>query len=232
MRLDPASQADVDGSDDDTVKKKVSILQEFAQQPRAGKSHLLTLRFLVSPTELIAGPDGGVRAMRLAKNEIYAEGGRLQSRPTGEVEELPVDLVFRSVGYRGVPVAGVPFDDRAGVIPNQQGRVTDPATKAPALGTYVSGWIKRGPSGVIGTNKKDGTETAAAMLEDAAASRLLSPTKDAVAIDALVRVRRPDLVSYADWSRLDALEVAAGERAGRPRAKLVTRAEVAAALKG
>jgi len=232
VRLDPASQADVDGSDDDTVKKKVSILQEFAQQPRAGKSRLLTLRFLVSPTELIAGPDGGVRAMRLAKNEIYAEGGRLQSRPTGEVEELPVDLVFRSVGYRGVPVAGVPFDDRAGVIPNQQGRVTDPATKAPALGTYVSGWIKRGPSGVIGTNKKDGTETAAAMLEDAAASRLLSPTKDAVAIDALVRVRRPDLVSYADWSRLDALEVAAGERAGRPRAKLVTRAEVAAALKG
>ncbi|MBM4185590.1 MAG: NADP oxidoreductase, partial [Gemmatimonadetes bacterium] len=81
VRLDPASQADVDGSDDDTVKKKVSILQEFAQQPRAGKSRLLTLRFLVSPTELIAGPDGGVRAMRLAKNEIYAEGGRLQSRP-------------------------------------------------------------------------------------------------------------------------------------------------------
>jgi ferredoxin--NADP+ reductase len=233
VRLDSASQAELDASDDDTLKKKVSILQEFAQQPRAGKPRLLTLRFLVSPTELIAGPDGGVRAMRLAKNELYSEGGRLQSRATGEVEELPVDLVFRSVGYRGVPVAGVPFDERSGVIPNQLGRVTDPQSKTPVPGLYVSGWIKRGPSGVIGTNKKDGTETAAAMLEDAAASKILSPTRaNGAAIDALVRGRRQDLISYADWSRLDAIEVAAGERNGRPRVKLVTRAEVAAALKG
>lgn len=233
VRLDPASQAEVDASDDDTVKKKVSILQEFAQQPRAGKPRLLTLRFLVSPTELVAGPDGGVRAMRLARNELYSEGGQLKSRATGEVEELPADLVFRSVGYRGVPIAGVPFDDRSGAIPNQLGRVTDPATKSAVPGIYVSGWIKRGPSGVIGTNKKDGTETATAMLEDAAASRVLSPGRaDGTAIDALVRSRRKDVVSYGDWSRLDALEVAAGERNGRPRVKLVTRAEVAAALKG
>ena len=232
VRLDPASQAEVDASDDDTIKKKVAILQEFAHQARAGKPRVLTLRFLVSPTELVAGADGGVRAMRLAKNELYSEGGQLKSRSTGTVEELPVDLVFRSVGYRGVPIAGVPFDDRSGAIPNQLGRVTDPATKAAVPGIYVSGWIKRGPSGVIGTNKKDGTETATAMLEDAAAARLLAPTKaDGAAVDGLVRSRRRDLVSYADWSRLDALEVSAGERNGRPRIKLVTRAEVAAALK-
>jgi ferredoxin--NADP+ reductase len=232
VRLDPASQAEVDASDDDTLKKKVAILQEFAEQPRAGKARLLTLRFLVSPMELVAGPDGGVRAMRLAKNELYSEGGKLQSRATGEVEELQADLVFRSVGYRGVPVAGVPFDDRRGVIPNELGRVTDPSSNGPVQGLYVSGWIKRGPSGVIGTNKKDGTETATAMLEDASASRTLSPAKaDGAAIDALVRSRRRDLVTYADWCRLDAHEVSAGERAGRPRVKLVTRAEVAAALK-
>jgi len=233
IRLDPVSQAEVDASEDDTLKKKVQIVREFAEKPRAGKPRLLTLRFLVSPVELLAGPDGGVRAVKLAKNEIYSEGGRLQSRATREVEELPVDLVFRSVGYRGVPIAGVPFDDRSGAIPNQLGRVTDPATNSPVPGLYVSGWIKRGPSGVIGTNKKDGTETATAMLEDAAASRVLSPEQaGGTAIDALVRSRRQDLVSYADWSRLDALEVAAGERNGRPRIKLVTRAEVAAALKG
>ncbi|MSR20817.1 MAG: NADP oxidoreductase [Gemmatimonadetes bacterium] len=231
VSLDPVSQAELDASDDDTLKKKVAIIQEFAHQQRAGKSRLLTLRFLVSPVELIAGADGGVRAMRLAKNEIYAEGGKLQSRPTGEVEELPVDLVFRSVGYRGVPIAGLPFQERSGVVPNELGRVTDPATARPLPGMYVSGWIKRGPSGVIGTNKKDGTETATAMLEDAAASAALKPTRpDPAAIDALVRSRRPDLVTYPDWTRLDAVEVARGERAGRPRYKLTTRAEVKEAL--
>jgi ferredoxin--NADP+ reductase len=149
------------------------------------------------------------------------------------VEDLPVDLVFRSVGYRGVAMAGVPFDERACVIPNQLGRVTDPQTKGAVPGMYVSGWIKRGPSGVIGTNKKDGTETATAMLEDAAAGKTLQPTRsDGASIDALVRSRRGDLVTYAEWSRLDALEIAAGERCGRPRIKLVTRADVAAALKG
>ena len=230
VRLDPVSQAELDATDDDTLKKKVAIVQEFAEKPRTGKPRLLTLRFLVSPVELVAGPDGGVRAMRLARNEIYSEGGKLQSRATGEIEEMPVDMVFRSVGYRGVPISGVPFQDRSGVIPNEAGRVTDPSGGS-LRGMYVSGWIKRGPSGVIGTNKKDGTETATCMLEDAAKSATLAPTKsDPAAIDALVRSRRKDVVTYADWTRLDAAEIARGERAGRPRVKLVTRAEVQEAL--
>jgi ferredoxin--NADP+ reductase len=229
--LDPASRAELDASDDDTLKKKVSIVQEFSRQPRAGKGRLLTLRFLVSPVELVAGPDGGVRAMRLVRNELYAENGRLQSRATGMVEELPVDLVFRSVGYRGVPIEGLPFDQRSGVVPNERGRVVDPATGKPIPGLYVSGWIKRGPSGVIGTNKKDGTETATAMLEDAVASSAaaLAPTDPAV-VDSLVRGRQPECVTYADWSRLDAIEVALGEPHGRPRVKIITRAAVREAL--
>ena len=233
VHLDPISQAELDASDDDTLKKKVAILQEFAQHQRAGKSRLLTLRFLVSPVELIAGSDGGVRGMRLARNEIYSDGGKLQSRSTGELEELPVDLVFRSVGYRGVPIAGLPFHEGSGVIPNVLGRVTDLATSRPLPGKYVSGWIKRGPSGVIGTNKKDGTETATGMLEDAAGSSVLSPSRpDPAAIDAVVRSRRADLVTYEDWIRLDAVEVARGVREGRPRYKLTTRAEVKEALAG
>src|SRR6185503_16570959 len=114
VRLDPASQAEIEADEDDTARKKVGILQEFAAQPRTGKSRLLTLRFLVSPLELIGDEGGGVRAMRLGRNELYSENGRLQSRATGEVEELPVDLVFRSVGYRGVPIEGMPFDERSG----------------------------------------------------------------------------------------------------------------------
>jgi len=231
VTLDPASQAELDASDDDTVKKKVSILQEFARQPRAGKKRLLTLRFLVSPTELVAGPDGGVRAMRLARNELYSENGKLQSRATGVIEELPVDLVFRSVGYRGVPIDGLPFDPRSGVIPNDAGRVVDPATGTPIPGLYVSGWIKRGPSGVIGTNKKDGTETATSMLEDAvAASAATLGLTDPSVVDALVRGRQPECVTYADWARLDAIEIAMGEPKGRPRLKLTTRAAVREAL--
>jgi ferredoxin--NADP+ reductase len=142
-----------------------------------------------------------------------------------------VDLVFRSVGYRGVPIEGLPFHERWGVIPNEGGRVTDPDTGEPLTGMYVSGWIKRGPSGVIGTNKKDGTETATGMLEDVAASSVLDPrSPDPAAIDALVRARQPLLVTYEDWARLDGLELSKGEQTGRPRVKFTSRAEMLEAL--
>jgi ferredoxin--NADP+ reductase len=162
------------------------------------------------------------------------EDGRLECRATEHVEDLPIDLVFRSVGYRGVPLAGLPFHERWGLIPNDQGRVTDPAEGSrPVRGMYVSGWIKRGPSGVIGTNKKDGAETAAAMLEDAAAGRVLEPADpDRASLEALVRERQPSLVTYQDWSRLDEIECSRGEECGRPRVKFTSRAAVRSALAG
>jgi ferredoxin/flavodoxin---NADP+ reductase len=190
--LDPLSLKEVEASDDDTLRKKVEIVQDFAKRERTGKPRLLTLRFLVSPTELVAGEDGGVRLMRLVRNRLVDEDGKLGCRATAHTEELPVDLVFRSVGYRGVPIEGLPFHERWGLIPNELGRVTDPESSRPLRGMYVSGWIKRGPSGVIGTNKKDGAETAAAMLEDAAAGALLAPTSpDPAEVDALVRTPAP-----------------------------------------
>jgi len=231
--LDPLSQAEVEGSDDDTLRKKVEIIQDFAGRERTGKPRLLTLRFLVSPTELVAGDDGGVRLMRLVRNQLVDENGRLGCRATDHTEELPVDLVFRSVGYRGVPIAGLPFHDRWGLIPNELGRVTDPETKQPVRGMYVSGWIKRGPSGVIGTNKKDGAETAAAMLDDVAGGAVLDPSNpDAAGCDALVRARQPSVVTFDDWRRLDEIECARGEELGRPRVKLTSRASVREALDG
>ena len=128
---------------------------------------------------------------------------------------------------------GLPFNESWGVIQNEIGRVTEPETGQPVRGMYVSGWIKRGPTGVIGTNKKDGTETAGAMLEDAGSSSVLDPAHpDPSALDALVRVCQPHLVNYADWSRLDALERSRGEAGGRPRVKFTSRAEMRAALTG
>jgi len=229
--LDPLSAKEVEGSDDDSLRKKVEIIRDFAQRQHTGKPRLLTLRFLVSPTELVAGDDGGVRRMRLVKNALLDEDGRLGCRATDRTEELPVDLVFRSVGYRGVPLEGLPFHERWGLIPNDLGRVTDPVSSRPIPGMYVSGWIKRGPSGVIGTNKKDGAETATAMIEDVAAGRVLEPTDpDRATLDALVHERQPSLVTYQDWMRLDEIECSRGEECGRPRVKLTSRDDVRSAL--
>ncbi len=231
VELDPLSQAELDASDDDTLRKKMEILRDFSERTPQGKPRVLTLRFLVSPVELVAGDDGGVRSMRLVRNALVADKGRLQPQATAHTEDLPVDAVFRSVGYRGVPIDGLPFHERWGVIPNEAGRVVDSESSTPVRGMYVSGWIKRGPSGVIGTNKKDGAETAALMLEDARASAVLGPTQpDVAACDAWVRSRQPQVVTYNDWSRLDALEQSRGEGCGRPRVKFTTRDEVWSAL--
>jgi len=142
-----------------------------------------------------------------------------------------VGFAFRSVGYRGVPLPGVPFDEKWGVILNQKGRVLDPDSKQPQLGEYTAGWIKRGPSGVIGTNKPDAAETVVAMLEDAAAGRVLTPTEpDRAAAERLLRQRQPRLVTYAEWLRLNALEIERGRPRGRPRVKFTRVDEMLAAL--
>jgi ferredoxin--NADP+ reductase len=175
---------------------------------------------------------GQVTGLRLVRNELYAtETGTLQPRATDAVERLSVGLVFRSVGYRGVALPGVPFHESWGVILNEKGRVLDPATKHPRPGEYTTGWIKRGPTGVIGTNKPDAAETVAAMVEDATSGRRLEPPEpDCAAVERLVRARQPRCVSYADWRKLDALEVARGRPAGRPRVKFTRVAEMQAAL--
>jgi len=143
---------------------------------------------------------------------------------------LPVGLVFRSVGYRGVPLPGVPFNESWAVILNERGRVLDPDTKQPLVGEYTAGWIKRGPTGVIGTNKPDAAETVQYMLEDALAGRTLTPAEPSPdAAERLVRERQPHSVSYADWLQIDKIEVAAGRARGRPRVKLTRVDEMLAA---
>jgi ferredoxin/flavodoxin---NADP+ reductase len=232
VELDPLSRAAVERSQDRATQKKVEILKEYARRAPTGKSRRLTLRFLVSPVELVGDDAGCVAAIRLVRNELYATStGALQPRPPGQFEDLSVGLVFRSVGYRGVPLGGVPFNESWGVILNNRGRVLDPDTKRPIVGEYTAGWIKRGPTGVIGTNKPDAAETVACMFEDLALGAVLEPTRpEARAAEALVRQRQPNFVSYPDWLKLDALEVERGRAQGRPRVKFTRIEEMLAAL--
>ena len=224
--LDPLSREAVARSDDRALTRKIELLQEFARRPLSGKAKRLTLRFLVSPVELLGDDAGRVRAIRLVHNTLVANGDGLKAVPTARFEKLPAGLVFRSVGYRGVPLADVPFDEKTGTIPNLNGRVLSPTTHHPLPGLYVAGWIKRGPSGVIGTNKPDAAETADAILEDLREGRVAQPAEpDGAAIERLLRERQPCLITFDDWKTLDRIESERGRAHGRPRVKM-TEAEI------
>ncbi len=229
--LDPLSQAFLDGGEDKVAVKNVKLLKHYAESPAAGKARKVIFRFLVSPVEII-GTDR-VEAIKIVKNELYwSEGGELRPRPTEEYETIPVGLVFRSVGYRGVPLPDVPFYDPWGIIPNDKGRVTTQLQDGKqVIGDYVVGWIKRGPYGVIGTNKPDAVETVETLLEDARAGKVLSPSKpDHSALESLLHKRGVRYITYEDWQILDRLEMERGRSVGRPRIKFSRVEEMLAAL--
>ena len=184
------------------------------------------MRFLVSPVEIYGNEAGECPRCASCRNRLEATpAGTLQAKATDQFETLPAGLVFRSVGYRGVPLPGVPFHESWGVILNETGRVLETDTKQPVAGVYAAGWIKRGPTGVIGTNKPDAAETVACMMEDLAAGRILKPDEpEAAAAERLIRAHQPTYVSYQDWLKLNAVEVSRGRAAGRPRVKF-TRVE-------
>lgn len=224
VQLDPLSEAQVAASNDSTLRTKLEIIQSFTAPQATDKPRSLTIRFLASPVELMDDGTGRVTRMRLVRNELYEDdSGNLRSRATEHFEELDVGLVFRSIGYYGVPLRDVPFRHDWGIVPNEAGRVLDPDTRRPIDGHYVTGWIKRGPSGVIGTNRPDARETVNLLLEDAMAGRHLHPVRtDPEQVAAFVTERQPRLVTYDDWLRLDAIETARGEAQGRPRVKFTS----------
>jgi ferredoxin/flavodoxin---NADP+ reductase len=207
-----------DPNTDPTAERNVKTLREYAERP-VTRERRIVLRFLLSPREL-RGDERGVREVVFVRNELVADdSGALRARPTDEQETIPAGLVMRAIGYRGVALPEVPFDERRHVIPNSQGRVLE--DDAHRSGEYVVGWIKRGPTGVIGTNKKDAQETVDSLLEDLAAGRLPEPLEpDPAAIESTLRAREPNLVTYAGWDRIDRHERGLGESHGRPRVKL------------
>ena len=227
MQLDPLSRQALERDPDKATARKLEILGRYVGETDSDKPKRLVLRFLTSPVEILADGRGHVGEVRLVRNELVAGGsGKLNARPTDREERLDAGLVFRSVGYRGVPLPELPFDDSRGVVPNEAGRVVDPANARPVLGLYVSGWIKRGPSGVIGTNKPDAGETVDSMLADLAEGKHLDPGRpDPPDIEALLRERSVRFISYGDWRAIDEAERARGRAENRPRVKFIERSE-------
>ena len=219
LELDDVSEASL--ADNTNARRNIEMLREFAGRSPSGKPRALRLRFLVSPVAILG--DERVEAIEVEQNRLVPDGrGTLRAEPTGERETIPCGLVFRSVGYRGVALPEVPFDEDRGTIRNEGGRVVDEDGEV-VPGVYAAGWIKRGPTGVIGTNKKDATETVELLLEDAAAGRIERRAgATAEAADALLAERGAQTVLYEGWSSIDQVERSAGEPHGRPRAKLVT----------
>jgi ferredoxin/flavodoxin---NADP+ reductase len=215
LELDEQSAAELEAAPG-TVKRNVNHLRDYASREPQGKARAIRLRFLRSPVAIFG--EERVEGIELVRNELV--DGRAVA--TDDREAIECGVVFRSVGYHGVALPGVPFDERTGTVPNERGRVQP--------GTYCAGWIKRGPSGIIGTNKKDANETVALLLEDAAAGDL-SHSDDRDLVDVLAE-RDSVPVLYAGWEEIDRLEKEAGEPHGRPRIKLATWDELLAASGG
>jgi ferredoxin--NADP+ reductase len=235
--VDPAQLEGVEVPEDGdaTKRRNVEILRDYAQRTPSGKSHRLELRFLRSPVEILGeGENGPVTGVRVGINRLVAgDDGRVRAEPTGENEDIACGLVLRSIGYRGTPLAGIPFDERRGLIRNDAGRVID--DDGVCRGEYVVGWIKRGPTGVIGTNKKDAADTVAKILQDAEAGALSRPDpalSDGDAVAAWLSERVPQHVTWGGWEMIDAYEAKLGEPIGRPRVKLVRLAELLEASRG
>ena len=216
LELDPVSEASLET--DTNARRNVEVLREFAAREPAGKPKTVRLRFCVSPVAILG--DERVEAVEVVRNELVPDGkGGLRAVPGEERETVPCGLVFRSIGYHGVALPGVPFDEQRGTMPNDGGRVVDESGE-PIPGLYCAGWIKRGPTGVIGTNKKDATETVQLLLEDAGAGRLPDADASAEGIVDLLAERGAEPVLYAGWEAIDEVEKARGAEHGRPRIKL------------
>ncbi|GMQ80969.1 MAG: FAD-dependent oxidoreductase [Rhodothermia bacterium] len=231
LELDPVSSAALEESPDRMTSKKLEIMAAYVGGSKPGASRNCHVRFLLSPTELLGGDDGCVSGMRLVRNTLeLQESGRIGCVATENAIELSVSLVFRSVGYRGVALPDLPFNDSWGVVRNESGRVVDDSGDE-RLGCYVGGWIKRGPTGVIGTNKPDAIETVDAMLEDLRAGRHFNPeSTDLESVQSFVHDQQPQFISYDDWLRIDSAERAAGESQERPRVKFTSVDEMLSVL--
>jgi ferredoxin/flavodoxin---NADP+ reductase len=229
LELDDASAVEL-ASASNIVQRNMEILREFAAREPSGKPRRIVLRFRVSPVAILG--EERVEGVELAHNELVPDGkGSVRAQATDARETIACELVFRSVGYRGLPCPGLPFDEGSGTMPNAGGRVLG-EDGAALPGVYCAGWIKRGPTGVIGTNKKDATETVEALLADAEAGAIGGRAAPAQAVDALLAERGVDAVVYAGWEAIDAAERAAGEPLGRPRVKLTSWDELLRAARG
>lgn len=218
MQLDPHSLHDTSHSADRGRDQVLDLLRELSERGDRGHDRRIVFRFLVSPVEIVG--TNRVEGVDVVHNDLYrGNNGELRARATDRHEIVPADIVFRAIGYQGVALPGVPFDPITSTIPNDRGRVIDSLTGQPREGEYVAGWIKRGPNGIIGTNKPDAQETVEMLVEDLRAGRMRKEVLSPEVFNRFLSQRQGEVVSFDDWKFLDSLEVAKGEELGRPRLK-------------
>ena len=220
LTLDPDSAKSI--VEDTAAQKNIDYMHAYTEMGDRGKQRRVHFRFLISPVAILAGPDGKIQAVRCERNKLVrTASGDMKAVGTGVFETIPAGMVLRSVGYRSVPLPGVPFNRQSGAFPNRQGRIVDEQGNAvPRL--YVVGWAKRGPTGVIGTNKPDAVDTVQQMIADAR-DQTPAPDPDPQAIVRLLRERGVNYVTDQEWNTINDAELRAGKAQGRPRVKLVSR---------
>ena len=230
LELDEVNQEFLAGVKEPTFKRNVDILTAQIPKGLGSQPKKIHARFFTSPVEVL-GTDR-VEGLRLETNRLVKdEKGAFRAQGTGETEELAIQLLFRSIGYKGHPLAGLPFDEWSGLVPNAEGRVLDPESGRPIPRLYVAGWIKRGPNGVIGTNKPDAIGTVKLMREDLGALDAMEGFQpDGEAILRILAAKNLRYVTFPDWQRIDAIEVEKGKPAGRPRVKFAAVEDMLAAL--
>lgn len=221
--VEPALTADT--ATDLATARKLALVEEFSHRTADPAHKRIVLRYLASP--LTFDGDDRLSGVTIVRNELTDRDGVTVARPTGETDFLPAGLALRSVGYRGTPLPDIPFDEQSGRVPNASGRVLA-ADGTPLPGTFVTGWIKRGPNGVIGTNRLDSRETVDTLLTDFRTGALPTPTRTRHALAQLL-TRHPHLVDRPGWESIDRAERAAGAITGRPRVKLTRTDDLLAA---
>ncbi|MGQ0657516.1 MAG: FAD-dependent oxidoreductase [Chromatiales bacterium] len=222
LKLNPESETELADKSNDVSTKNVQLFQGFAAQTETGKRRRCYFHFLEGPVELCGG--ARLEKVVLEKNRLEGPAFDQAARGTGERLELPCGLLFRSIGYKGMPIDGVPFDERKGVFPNEDGRVRDGSGVVP--GIYCAGWIKRGPTGIIGTNRADSVATVNSLLADLESLNSAEDRRGADALYALLARNSVRSIGFEEWLKIDAAEVGRGAPKGKPREKFTRVAEM------
>ncbi len=231
VELDAESQKDLANLDPKfaTARNNVEVMIRQSQKGGGSNPKKIFIRFLQSPVEII-GENGKVKGLKIEKNKLIRDpDGSLRAKGTGKFETLPVGMVLRSVGYKGLPLRDIPYDDKKGTVPNEQGRVLDSFKRAVIPGLYVVGWAKRGPSGVIGTNKPDSIETVRLLLEDLKKTSA-NGKKPAAELNAFLESKGIRYVTFQDWKQIDNAEVERGKAKGKSREKFTRIADMLNAI--
>lgn len=220
--LDAANAAELEQMESNKARKNMEALKDLAEIPLKGRSRRVEVRFFQVPTAMTG--DTHVTGMNLDEIKLGGEAFNQKVIPTGKTLHIPATLIFRSIGYKGEGLPGLPFDPKKGILPNNKGRVTT-LEGTPVSGLYTAGWIKRGPTGVLGSNKPCSTETVNSILEDLPSFTDL-PRKALSELEALLKQRGIRSISFSDWTKLDRVEVERGQKVGKPREKFVSLEDV------